>query len=751
MSKNTSSKTVTYEERIKSFKALPKPDFNGDVTIFWDDHLVPFIKAEDDEDAAFALGMVQAHLRLGQMEVGKRLATGRISEMAGSLANDMDEAIRILGFANAAEGTLARMPKSSQIWCQKFCDGINFYKAHMTQPPKEYKWLGMDPKEDWTIKDSIAIGRLGGTDANWHWMLPLLRMRQADNWEEIWQKTLQIRGISAPSFAPISRKSGRRLQSLGGIFIATGRNGSNSFAVGPEKSATGAPIIANDPHLGFLTPNVWVLAGIQSPSYHVVGAMPIGTPSFAFGRTPHIAWGGTNLRSLNSDLVDIADIKESDITSEKHKIKTRFFFDKTVNIRQTPYGPVISDAKIFPSMKGQKFALKWSGHLPSDEITALLRGMKSETVEQFRACFDQFAIPPQNFICVDKSGNIGHILATWLPKRPVEHPDDICIKPETVEETWSNILRSDDLPAVINPEDGFVASANNRPVQHDAFSIGWFFSSYERISRIKYLLHEKDNFTVDDMINLQHDTYSITAIELKNKVQAMARKMDLTTAQSTVLENIQGWDGYYDMSSKGAIIFESFIEHFCEHYFIQQDRKDDYDLWKRGRFLKIALADELHNREFNDVAPSITYALDKAKVVMDSSKTWGDIHHISLSHFLSNVPFFKYFLDKKRFPTGGSSETVWKSAHDITTDDHDSFYGSQARHISDMSDPNENYFVILGGQDGFLGSQNFFDQTELWINRDYVRFPLEVDAIERQFSHVVEFKTTRQTGGEQDT
>ncbi len=730
-------KITSTHERLQQFSELPSPPFHGKTIIRWDKHQIPFIEAEDDRDAAFALGMVQAHLRLGQMEVAKRIAAGRISEMAGRFAADIDESIRILGFSYAAEKVVANMDKTTKSWCQSYADGVNFYKKHTKYLPHEYKILGLDRTEPWVIQDCIAIGRLGGNDANWHWMLPLLRYRDLPEWREIWDKTLKIRGLSSPSFMPVKTRGGRKLRTLGSIFIGTGKSGSNSWAVSGKKSASGSPMIASDPHLGFLIPSIWLTIGIKCPSYHCVGTISVGAPVMAFGRTAHIAWGGTNLRSINTDLIDVSGLSDDKFEVEEQTIKIRYWKNKTIKIRHTQHGPIISDAHIFPKMKGN-FALKWSGHQASDEIGSLLSAMRAKTVEEFRHCFKDFAVPPQNFIAVDKQGNIGHILATWLPNRPNKPPKDICLLPEEADQYWTTTLNADQLPAAINPTEGYVASANNKPMETD-LPIGWFFSSHERIMRIQYLLRENDSISIDDMIQYQHDTYSIASVELRNTILHFAFSLALNNEQQAALDTIRGWDGYYRIHSKGALLFEGFLEIFTYDYFKSQDRLDDFKLWERGRFLKIALNEELSDKTIHDVKGSILKGLDKAFTLLHSGQNWGDIHRIELKHFLGNLPIVGKIYEHVDFPTSGSVETIMKSAHEMTVKKHNSFYGSQARHISDMSDINANYFILLGGQDGYLGSENFWDQNDLWNKKQYIQLPLEMEKVKEHFIHKTVF------------
>ena len=153
--------------------------------------------------------------------------------------------------------------------------------------------------------------------------------------------------------------------------------------VGGAHSRSGAALIASDPHLGLLLPNTWLLVGMKSPSFHMVGMMVPGLPFMALGRNPDIAWGGTNLRSANSDLFDISGLPASDITVRREPLAVRWWFDRELQIRETRFGPVISDAPMLPMPDGEMLALRWIGHDASDELTAMLRMNRARNWEEF--------------------------------------------------------------------------------------------------------------------------------------------------------------------------------------------------------------------------------------------------------------------------------------------------------------------------------------------------------------------------------
>ena len=465
--------------RLEAFPVRGLP-LEGRATIYWSERQIPFIEAASDGDAAFALGLVHAHLRLGQMATARMLARGRVSEMIGPLGVDIDRGLRILGYGRAAAEIERGMDEATLLWVRRFVDGVNHYQETVAERPHEFGVLGLEP-EPWTIADVIAIGRLGGTDVNWLVWAGLLPLRGRADWLELWSRLVRQGETSFPSFdAGQGAAAMQRL--LGGL----SRSGSNSVAVAGRRSATGAALIANDPHLGILIPNVWLIAGVKSPSYHAVGLMAPGLPIFAIGRNPHIAWGGTNMRAASSDLYDVGDVPASEIAERRERLRVRWWFDGEAVVRETRWGPIVTDAPLLAGLDLPPLALKWTGHSASDEIGAMLAASRARDFPAFRAAFDRFAVPGQNMLYADRSGTIGQVMAVRLPTRQGA-PADIFTGREEHDASWGEMRGASDFPHSLDPERGFLVSANNRPSETD-IPVSFFFSPDDRARRLTALM-----------------------------------------------------------------------------------------------------------------------------------------------------------------------------------------------------------------------------------------------------------------------
>ena len=428
-------------ERLAAIPIANAP-VKGRVTIHWDDHQIPFIEAEHDDDAAFALGLVHAHLRLGQMEIFRRISQGRIAEMGGPLATDIDHGLRILNFRRAAAEIERALSSATRAWLTAYVAGINHYQQNVRDLPHEFAMLGLD-REKWSIADVITFGRLAGTDVNWLVWANALKLRRRSDWKQVWARLVRNGTASVPSF-----DGGRAQAAFNGLLGGIAKSGSNSLAVAPGRSRTGAAIMANDPHLGITLPNLWLIAGIKSPSYHAVGLMAPGLPVFAIGRNPWIAWGGTNMRAASSDLYDVSDLAPGDFTERTERIAVRWWFDREITVRETSWGPVLSDAPFLADAGMPPTALKWTGHGASDEIGAMLGVSRARNFRQFRAAFRSFTVPGQNMLYADRDGNIGQVMAVRLPVRPTRRPRDLVLDPARKADRWQGYMSVMDLPVI---------------------------------------------------------------------------------------------------------------------------------------------------------------------------------------------------------------------------------------------------------------------------------------------------------------
>lgn len=721
---STPPKNLDFQSRLAHFPSENLP-LEKPVEINWNAHAIPYIVAQNDKDAAFALGLTHAHLRLGQMEILKRIAHGRISEMAGPATVKLDEALRHLGFWRSSKDVLKSMPDHSRQWLEAYVDGINHYKQNLSLEPHEFKVLGIQNSEAWSAEDSLTIGRLSGTDVNWMSWFSLLQVYDQPGYQAYYNDLLSIGEAGAVSIAPDGDalkmvQENKALETLSTILTGFSRSGSNSVAVSGSRTKSGKPIIANDPHLGFFLPNAWVTIGLKSPSYHGVGMMVSGIPVFGFGRTPNFAWGGTNMRALNSDLVDVSDLPSDAFIEESHLIKVRFWPDHVFQARTTKYGPVMSDTRVFPSPEGKQLAVKWVGHNITDEITALLDANRAQNYDQFRTAMADFAIPAQNFVYADKD-TIAITLATQLAKRDADHQKTLIHTPDAVDRYWSETLDATTLPNQVNPTRGFVASANNRPVEM-GHPLGYFFAPDERVRRLIHLAGARQDHDIESLKALQSDTKSLMSLDIKN---ALSDRFDLPNW-------MDDWDAAYNVNSREALQFEIFIAHFAPEVFNHIGQDALYEKLKDRITMRGFLLSYIESLPAEDIEIAYKDALEKANT-LPKDQNWGTHHKLKVQHLLGNIPILGKAYRQNPISVSGSQETILKTAHPTTAQKHTVTYGSQSRHISDLSDLDANYFVLFGGNDGWIGSDKAYDQVKMWQDGTYIQMPLRLENLPQSF------------------
>ena len=721
--------------RIDSFAGEDLP-VSAPVEIRWDRHGIPFITAETDEDAAFALGYVHAHLRLGQMAVAREIVAGRISEMAGPWAVDVDAALRGMDFGRAAPEIHAAMPDHARQWLDRFVQGVNSYAGRLGpgEWPDEFLLAGID-WQPWRAEDTITLGRLSGIDINWGTYVRMLGIEDPALREQTFERLAEAGRTGRATFGD-SRASA---DNLGGFAMLAelgrmaGKAGSNSMVVGPERSASGAPLIANDPHLGFILPNIWVIAGLRSPSYEVVGMMVPGTPVFGFGRNRDLAWGGTNLRATTSELIDISDLPPEDIRTVRHEIGVRLWFDEVRETRETPYGPVLTGT--FPFLQTD-FAVRWVGHRVTDEITALLGAMRARRVPEFRAAMKTFALPPQTFLVADTEGTIASVIAATVPARPAGDPLRVLTRPDRSDRHWARLVSAPDLPFVVNPPKGVLASANNRPAPDARYPFGGIFPPDERIRRLDERLAERAVWTLTDLGKVQMDTVSVLAREMLDRARPhLSAWQPRSAGEASAIRTLLDWDHDYGVDSAGAPVYEAFVVGLIPALY---QTLGDPGLPERvgDSYLRPFAYEDLSRLDAQGWNIVLAAALGSATEMAARDIVWGDIHRIDVGHLFSRVPGIGGLFRERRLPVQGSQTTIFKTSHGTSLEPHTARFGAQSRHLSDLSDPDENYFVLFGGQDGWIGARNFSDQVDLWRTGRSIRFPLTRAGVASAFPHV---------------
>ncbi|MFO1153798.1 MAG: penicillin acylase family protein [Rhodospirillales bacterium] len=717
-------RTVSLKERLASFPTEGLP-VERTLVIRWNSHQVPFIEAETEHDAALALGLVHAHLRGAQIALFKRFFYGRLAELVGRFGRDFDHVIRILDYGRGADALGARLPDATRAWIEAYVEGLNAYQDRLTTLPPEFAVLGIQP-ERYEFRDILVGSRFAATDFTWLTYFPLLAERGRPGFAELWNRTLAAGELPTVSGHPRNQQG-----EFEDLMLGAGRIGSNSVVVGPEHSASGGALIASDPHLGLSLPNLWVLLGLRSPSFNVVGLTIVGLPVFGLGRNPDLAWGGTNLRAASSDLYDLSRLPPEQIETKETVIRTRFGRDSRRPLRSSPFGPIVSDAKIVKMANPAPIALRWIGYEATDEFTGLLDAARARTPDEFRSAFKDYGISGQNMLFADVNGNIGYVMAVTQPIRSSFPKDDPVLDAADPATHWTRFATALDLPFVLNPPRGVIASANDQPKDTD-IPIGFTFGTDDRVYRLYDLLEAKPKLEIEDLKKLQTDTL---AVDAKRLISLLVAEIDRVPGlgNDVFIRRIKGWDGDYAVDSAGAVAFETFLYHLVLGIYGARDASELPELYSQWSYLTTFLVPDLRQRD--DAARRTLLATALARGAKDAARfpTWGDMHRLQVGTSLTRIPFLGRAFVIKDLPVGGSRQTPMKMSHGMVNGRHTASFGSMARHISDLSDLDANWFTLLGGQDGWIGSVNFLDQLDLWQERRFIRMPLRPETVKAEF------------------
>lgn len=712
-------------QRLADFGGGAAP-IEAPVYVRWEKHGIPYVIASRDGDAAFVLGMIQAHLRGGQLALARHLVRGRLSELGGPALWDTDHALRILDFGRGAEAALASMPPSSRAWMESFVAGINYFEQTHGLTFPEARLLGLSV-EPYTAADMIAIGRLGGMDVNWPTYRDLAAHWGKPEFERVFDRV-----AAAGSDTPTARRAVE--EGLGELLEPFSAQGSNAWVVSPRRSRSGGALLAADPHLSTSQPPIWIAVGVRAPSLKAVGLMPLGVPVIAIGRSPVVAWAGTNLHAATSDLYDVSGLPAEAILTNVVRIKTRLLPDTEREVRMSPVGPIVSDAAML-QIDDLQIALRWAGHLPSDEITAMLHLAIAESPGAVHSALASFGQPPQMFVFGNRRGQIGSAIATLQPDRAAFAANEFVKNAGTPDPAWERMLTARDFAVVVDPPAGLIVSANQKPAEQGR-ALSFTFAGRERAQRIEELLMQRPKLSLQDLADIQRDTLSRPAAQLAHALAGEIRFLSLDDIAPDVVTALEDWDGSYAADSTKAPVFECLLYELLPALH-GKTRVEDLDpLDTSWEAIVAYLLSDLHAFDLDDRRALVRAAVLKADRDTRDRPEWGDIHQISVAHTLSAIPVIGGLFKYGSVRAGGSRQTPLKAAHGLMNAQTTTDFGASARFLADMSSPDENYLVLFGGEDGWLASENQLDQIPLWLSGAYIRMPLSQAGIAAAFPTV---------------
>ncbi len=573
------------------------------VTIARDAQGVPHISAASEADALFALGYAHAQDRLWQLEFDRRIAQGRVSEIAGPDALESDRFMRTLGIYRAAQVIAGNLDAGSLALLEAYGAGINAYlQDDRSVLPPEFLLTRTPRPAPWRPADTVAWTLMMAWDlasASYYNELARLRLAARFSKAEIdeirppypGEAPLKTRdyvelyrslGVAGPGGSPpqtLMQQAARlaRLHPLDPFGSGEGI-GSNNWIVSGAHTKSGKPLLANDPHLGLSTPSVWYFARLHAPGLDVFGATLPGVPYVILGRTPKVAWGftntGTDALDLYLERVDPDDLQRYQTPDGFARFDTRI---ETIGVRGEPpvvmtvratrHGPVMSDAvpalqQALPRGGGARYvlAVRWTAFEPTDGTLGAIRAMNHATdAAQFEQALRDFTVVMQNVGFADSDGHIGFVAAGRLPLRRADN-DMMGLAPAPgwdARYDWQGWLPFEQLPRVIDPPDGIIVTANQRitPAGYPHFVTSEWNLPY-RSDRIRALLRDFPRHDVASFARIQAD---VTSLAARDFLQALRGTQPATEGGKAALARLLAWDGTMRADEPEPLIFHAWL------------------------------------------------------------------------------------------------------------------------------------------------------------------------------------------------
>lgn len=580
------------------------------VTVIRDKMGIPHIYADNPHDLFFAQGYVHAQDRLWQMDFYRRTGAGRLSELSPAQIGT-DKFLRTLGWRRAAQADLDVVSDQSRDILDAYAEGVNsFLATNRDKLPLEYFVLGLfaglEPPQDWTPVDSMQMAKVLGWDLSGNWDSELFRAALIDQFgpddgpnvvASLYpaydaERPVIIRSDEL-AWGSLSRSllaQNRELQDLLGT--RTPETGSNNWVISGERTTTGKPILANDPHLGIGMPGIWYFNALHCQPvsaacpFDVMGSSLTGVPGIILGHNARIAWGATNVGPDVQDLfIEHIDDDQYEYRGEMLPLETTTevitingklpddyepspnevnAYDPdtdtttvTLTVRFTQHGPLISDVSSTTDDlidDGEAVAFAWTAiNAPEETLDAFLGINQAQNWDDFRNALSLYGTPSQNFVYADVDGNIGYQMPGRIPIR-AQGNGELPVPGWSGEYDWVGYIPFDELPSTFNPEKGYIATANNAVVDE---SYGHFISSewaVYRAQRLHDLFENQQVFNIEDVKQMQGDNYNVSASEIAPALNDLSVDGD---AQK-VLDAIRAWDFVDQRDSVGAGAYETF-------------------------------------------------------------------------------------------------------------------------------------------------------------------------------------------------
>ena len=758
------------------YSTVSQPQYSGElklnhlsneVTVYFDDIGVPHINAQNQKDAYIALGYVHAQDRLWQMELMRRIASGRLSEILGKDLVSLDQFFTGLGIEEAAHKTIASLDKNAESYLlmQAYLEGINQF-IEEGKTPLEFSILGVK-KEMYTVQDIYNVfGYMSFSFAVAHKTDPLLteiKEKLGDAYlNELLGATNQNLTINKNSIpVKINATISKRVASMMDNLPVSPFIGSNSWVIGPEKTKNGKVIFANDPHVAFAQPSVWYQNHIKTPNFEIYGFNIALMPFPLLGHNRDYAYGLTMLANDDLNFYIEQENPENPLEYKTEKGYQKYeLLDKTIRIKNekdltfqvkvSKHGPIMNDL-IAHVTDERPIAMNWIyTQLPNEMLEVSYGISHSNSIGDFKKNVAKIHAPGLNVMYGDAKKNIGWFSSAKLYSLRDGLSSKTYLNGASGKDEIIEFLPFEENPQAVNPSWNYVYSANNQPDSVRGKLYPGYYQPQDRAKRIVSLLEQKDDFSKEDVSKMIYDVKSSTVSNISKHLLKSVVQSNLTASERKVFSILENWDGSYLKTSVGPTIYNRFLYEFLKATY-KDELGDGFELFINSQLQDKVLSSQV-NREnsiwWDDVSSEgkvekrsdiISIAFKRSIVFLQNQLgenidnwTWNRVISVEYEHTIGKAGgLLRSFFNVGPFETIGGNEVINNQIFKL---DSTGYYkvtaGPSTRRVIDFSDIENSQAILPTGQSGNVFSEYYKDQTHKYLEGKFVKMMLNQQEIE---------------------
>ncbi|MGI9533244.1 penicillin acylase family protein [Lutimonas sp.] len=719
------------------------------VTVYFDEHGVPHIFADNELDAYRALGYVHAQDRLWQMELIRRIAAGRLSEIFGKDLVKTDQFFRGLGIDAAADQTIAKLDKNGQpyLLAAAYLEGVNHFMDEGTTPI-EFKLIGVD-KEHYTLKDiynvygymSFSFAQAHKTDLFLTELSNLLdRKYLLDLDIDISPKTTLIK--NSRGMKRMASNMGTQVSEFMDDLPVPPFIGSNSWVIGPQRTKNGKVIFANDPHIGFSQPSVWYQAHLITPEREMYGFNLALSPFPLLGHNYDYAYGLTMLE--NDDIDFYAEPADQKYTMRKEVIKVKNEDDVSFEVKTGVHGPVMNDLLDQIDME-ESITMDWIyTKFENEMLEASYHLSHSSSLQEFKDGVGKIVAPGLNIMYGDARGNIAWFAAAKLYERAEGvHSKFIMDGANGLDDQYTYIDFENN-PHAINPSWHYVYSANNQPEEVNGKLYPGYYLPEDRAKRIVEVIEGSEKVSMEDVELMINDVESAVTPDIVKIMLSNISKVNLNEKEKEAIEILKDWDGDYSKEKIAPTIYFKFIYLFLKNTFEDEMGEELFEQFLQTHLYKRQIAkqmkwnrsvwwDDVKTKEVKElkdeiITRSFHQAMSELEVQFGGDIDdwiWSEALQVTHKHAFDKNGTLRSFFNVGPFTTDGGIEVINNQLFKLSpTGNYEVIAGPSTRRVIDFSDIENAKAILPTGQSGNVFSKHYKDQAEKYLKGDFVKMML---------------------------